>query len=519
MNEQGVSLAWRQYEAGRDYKRRLGLYTRIRENERFWRGEQWQGEATDLPRPVFNVIRRVMEHLICSIVAGPVAISYSHEALPGAERGEAEAIRAGIAAMSAGAARRWARCRMDRLVRQAMVDAAISGDGVFYAYWDADAETGQAWRGDIATVCVDSVNLFVADMNCADIQSQAYVMLAGRARVEALRAEAMAAGMTAEEAYAMIIPDHETETQAGDMAAIELDGEEKATFLIKFRREGGEVVFEKSVRGGVIRCGRTGCRRYPVAYFSWNGVKNSFHGDSPITAMIPNQKFLNRAYAMAMKHMADTAFSKVIYDKSKIPEWSNGVGEAIAAVGGNVADAVSVVGVGQMQEGYLDLIENAMRVTKELAGAPDAALGTVDPNNTSAILALQEAAAISQEQVRSALYGCVEELALIWADMVCAYYPEGRLLPIEVGGETAYAAVDYAALRRALIAARVEVGEGGRYAAAATVALLGQLLDKGHISFVEYLERLPAHLLLDRQALLERRKEDGERGDGGAAGE
>lgn len=163
--------------------------------------------------------------------------------------------------------------------------------------------------------------------------------------------------------------------------------------------------------------------------------------------MIPNQRFLNRAYAMAMKHMTDTAFSKVVYDKSKIPEWSNGVGEAIAAVGGNVADAVSVVGVGQMQEGYLELIENTLRVTKELAGAPDVSLGAVDPNNTSAILALQEAAAVPLEQVRSAVYGCVEDLANIWADMMCAYYPEGRLLPVRAGGEVALEAVDFAALR------------------------------------------------------------------------
>ncbi len=513
MNQQSSSLAWQQYEAGRDYKRRCDLYARIRENERFWRGDQWYGEQVDLPRPVFNVIHRVVEHLICSIMAGTVSIVYSDEDLSAAGGQEAEAVRAGIAALNRSVAFRWERCRMDRLLRRALTDAAITGDGVFYAYWDADAETGQAWRGDIATVCVDSVNLFVADVNRADIQSQAYVMLAGRARVEELRAEAVAAGLTPEEAYMRIVPDSETETQAGDMAALELGGEEKATFLIKFWREGGEVVFEKSVRGGVIRRGNTGCRRYPVAYFNWNAVKNSFHGASPITAMIPNQRFINRAYAMAMKHMTDTAFSKVIYDKSKIPEWSNGVGEAVAAVGGNVADAVSVVGVGEMQDGYLELIENAMQVTKELAGAPDVSLGAVDPNNTSAILALQEAAAVSQEQVRSALYDCVEELALIWADMICAYYPEGRLLPVRDGADIALEAVDLAALRRALIAARVEVGEGGRYATSATVALLGQLLDKGHISFCEYLERLPPHLVLDRQALLERRMNDGREDD------
>ena len=99
------------------------------------------------------------------------------------------------------------------------------------------------------------------------------------------------------------------------------------------RTEDGKVVFEKSTRDCVIRRGQTDCRLYPIAYLNWIPRKNSFHGESPISSLIPNQKFINRAYAMVMKHMTDTAFSKVIYDKTKIPEWSNEVGEAIAAVG------------------------------------------------------------------------------------------------------------------------------------------------------------------------------------------
>ncbi|MBR6709651.1 MAG: hypothetical protein IKL84_08250 [Clostridia bacterium] len=514
MKNENSTLAWRQYEAGREYKRRCGLYERIRENERFWRGEQWYGDTADLPRPVFNVIRRVVEHMICSVLSGPVSVIYADEHLPALDHHTAlETLRQGLVALNRNAAYRWEQCRMDRLLRRALNDAAITGDGVFYAYWDADRETGGNWRGDIVTDCVDSVNLFVADVNRADIQSQAYVMLSGRARVEDLRAEAIAAGMSLEEAKKKILPDRERETQAGDMAAIELEGEgaEKATYLIKFHRENGYVVFEKSVRGCVIRSGETGCRLYPVAYFSWSSVKNSFHGMSPITGMIPNQRFLNRAYAMAMKHMTDTAFSKVVYDKSKIPEWSNGVGEAIAAVGGNVQDAVSVVGVGQMQEGYLELIENTLAVTKELAGAPDVALGSVDPNNTSAILALQEAAAVPLQQVRAALYSCVEELACIWADMICAYYPDGRLLPVKENSTIELYQVDFALLRRALITARVEVGEGSVHSAAATLALLNRLLDGGHISFDEYLARIPGNLLPDRAGLMERRSHESDR--------
>ena len=60
----------------------------------------------------------------------------------------------------------------------------------------------------------------------------------------------------------------------------------------------------------------------------------------------------------------------MIYDKSRIPEWSNEVGEAIAAMGGgNLSDAVSVVGVGRMQEGYPELIENVIETTKSMMGA------------------------------------------------------------------------------------------------------------------------------------------------------
>ena len=37
------TAAWQQYEAGRSYKRRIGLYETVRTNERFYRGIQWQG--------------------------------------------------------------------------------------------------------------------------------------------------------------------------------------------------------------------------------------------------------------------------------------------------------------------------------------------------------------------------------------------------------------------------------------------------------------------------------------------
>ena len=82
MND-SLSKTWLQYEAGKDYKRRIGLYRTVRQNERFYRGDQWyMMESGNLPRPVFNVVKRVTDYLVCSVVPEKVDISYSDENMP-----------------------------------------------------------------------------------------------------------------------------------------------------------------------------------------------------------------------------------------------------------------------------------------------------------------------------------------------------------------------------------------------------------------------------------------------------
>ena len=400
---------------------------------------------------------------------------------------------------------------METLSYKALLDAALSGDGVFYCWWDPDRRNGQAFDGDICTDVIDSTNLFVADVNSSDIQTQKYVMLAGRATVESLRHEALAAGAS-EADVAKIVADEELDgTYSADLGKCELDGEEKTTFLIRFFRENGEVVFEKSTKNCLVRRANTGLHLYPVAYFHWHDTKNCFHGTASVSDMIANQKCINTAYAMALKHMGNTAFSKVIYDKTRIPEWSNEVGEAIGAVGGgSMADAVSVVGVGKMQDGYLDLITDIINNTKGMMGATDSALGEERANNTSAILRLQTAASVSLEHVRVHFSHCISELAAIWADMLCTYCPRERLLPVlEKNGEIGAEDLDYGLLKEALLIANVRVGSVDRYSPLTTVATLDKLLESGHLSPAEYVELLPEGVLINRDTLLEKFQQKG----------
>ena len=508
-----VKLAWEQYESGKDYKRRIGLYETIRQNERFYRGQQWaSGECPELPRPVFNVIRRIIDYLVCSVASAGLSVRFTDENLPFL-RNEAERsrLKKGLEVLSSNAAYRWERSGMDHKLIRLLTDAAITGDGVIYCYWDTEKHTPQLFSGDINCDIIDNVNLFVSDVNRADIQSQDYIIIAGRASVTSLRREAEASGAS-EEYIAKILPDSADNSQSGEMSHYELEGNEeaKATYIIKFWREGERVVFEKSTRECSIKRARTDCRLYPVAYLNWMPTKNSFHGTSPITSLIPNQKFINRGFAMAMKHMMDTAFSKVIYDKSKIPEWTNTVGEAIAAVGGgNISDAVSVVGTGEMQSGYMELIESAIEITKDLCGATESALGNLEASNTSAILALQETSRIPLEQIRSSYYKCVEDIANIWADMMCAYYPSERLIPFETQDGGSCESVDFSLFKSGFLSARIDVAEISRYTAASAQSMLDKLLDGGYISPVSYVKRLPSGMLLNRQALIEELEDRG----------
>lgn len=501
------TLTWQQYEAGKEYKRRIGLYETVRKNKRFYRGDQWQNEAPDLPHPVFNLVKRVVDYLVAAAMPNDLSIRYTDDRLPFVEN-EADRARVleGIQLLNRNADYRWKQNHMETLSYEALLDAAISGDGVFYCYWNHEKQNGQPFRGDVCTELIDSTGLFAEDMGKRNLQEQNYILLAGRSSVAALRREAKENGLSKEEIES-ILPDEESGWHPGDTIEVPSDTDEKmATYLIKFFREDGRVIYEKSVKTCVIKRVDTGLSLYPVAYFSWQPDKNQFHGNTPVSGMLANQKYINLAYAMAMKHMSDTAFSKVVYDKSRIPEWSNEVGEAIAALGGgNVADAVSVVGVGKMQEHYLELIDNIIDTTRSMMGATESALGDAEANNTSAILTLQEASRLALRQVSAEFRRCLGELATIWADMLCTYCPEDRFLTIlDEDGNLAAARPDYKRLKGELLRASVQIRSVSPYTPAATLNLLDKLLEGGHITPEDYLELLPADSITDREAILKK---------------
>lgn len=502
MKNQTTHLSWRQFEAGRDYNSRIGFYENAAVNERFYRGDQWRSVTSGiLPTPVFNFTRRIVDYMCAKIASDNVDIVYSDENMPFIDGDDQRSrVSKAVALLNRNAAYRWEKCRMDRLIRQVLLDAAISGDGVFFTYWDPSVATGQAYTGDIVTVALDSTNLFVADVNSSDIQSQSYVIVSGRAAVESLRAEALSAGIPPE-SVDKIVADDDTSHGSGDHASIESDAPdaEKATYIIKFFRDAsGRVCFEKSVKNLVIKTVVTRLKLYPVVSFPWIPTKNSYHGSSPITPLIQNQKYVNKAYALLMKHMIDSAFSKVVYDKTRIPEWTNEVGQAIGVIGGDLSGVAATISPGEMDVGFTGVIDSVIEQTKSASGATEASLGESQANNTSAILALQESNDETLDQIRSSLHTALEELAAIWVDFMCAYYSDGRMVVSGDGAER----LDCSLLRSELIRARVDVGRATKFSKASSLTALKSLLDGGYITFAEYLERLPDGVIPLRDELI-----------------
>ncbi len=487
---------WELYEKGKEYNYSVDLYENVNTYERFYRGDQWENvQSNGLPTPVFNIFKRIIGYFTSSIMQTDVRLRYSFEAPFGINGGESALIAKKLNAI---ADMRWEKCKMNDLLSNALTDAAVTGDAVCYTYWDSAIKTGQPFTGDFKTVLIDNTNVFFGDPNSKDVQKQPYILIAQRETVADLIKQARDNGMPKSETD-KIVPDSDTLTQSGDMAAHELENTKCISLIKLWKDENGKVLYRKSVRNTVIKeTTDTLLSLYPVTFFNWSGVKNSWHGTAVGKGLIDNQRFINKGYAMVMKHLMDTAFSKVVYDSTLLDGWSDRVGEAIA-VNGPVENVAKVISPGAMQSGMLEVLSMAIADTKEFMGATDAALGNVAPNNTSAILALQNTSAVPLENVKRNMYQFVEDIGLIWLDFMFSYYDDRRLVASENGFES----FSLSKYKDSLFSCRVDVGASSYWSEISALNTLDSLLKLGKISTVQYLERIPEGIIPEKQKLIE----------------
>lgn len=149
------------------------------------------------------------------------------------------------------------------------------------------------------------------------------------------------------------------------------------------------------------------------------------------------------------------------------------------------------------------MVENIAASTKELLGANDAALGNVDPKNTSAIIAVQKAAAIPHENIKFAIWQLVEDLGLNWLDFMVTNYDVPRKLSYREDGKTKIIKFDGKGLRNVQWNLKVDVGPSSYYSDIASDVTMDNLLSTKEITFLQYLERISDGRVPKRLELME----------------
>lgn len=475
---------WREFERGQAFKNRIGLYDRVRRNENFFLGRQWEGlRVKSLDPLIFNVLRRCVNLFVSMLVSDDIAVSAAP--FDGDEDARLVLEQAFCGAIE--------RSGIKTMGRQLLRDACVDGDGCFYLHFDPARESGQAVRGEIVAEHIDNTNVYFGNTASDEVQKQPYIILAARRAVEEIKNEAMRHHMPPAEVDA-IVPDgggddEDTQTR-------------RATVLLKMWREEDGIHFSKTTRGATVMPEKTTrYTRYPVAYMSWYRSKNSCHGVSPVTEAIPNQIAINKLYSMYVQCVKQVAFPKVIYDMTRFPNgYSADVGKAIGMHGNPNEAILTAFRAPDISAQVLTVLRQMMRDTMELMGASDAALGNVAPTNTSAIVAVQQATAAPMELTKMEFYRFTEDWARIFLDLMGVHY---GVRSYSVPGSETVRTFDFGRLAGRELTLNVEVGASSYWSETMQTVTNDHLLESGVISDpLLYLENIPDKQLRGKSALL-----------------
>ena len=274
------------------------------------------------------------------------------------------------------------------------------------------------------------------------------------------------------------------------------------------------------------RPGDTGLSLYPVTWLSWDYMQDSYHGQAMITGLIPNQIFINKLYAMSMISLMTTAYPKIVYDKTRVLKWDNRVGAAIPVQGGDVNSVAKIIDPAQISPQIAQFIRMAVSDTQSKPGRDERRPGRRAPGEHLCIIALQKAAAIPSELTRQNLYQSLEDLGRIYMDFMGEYYGTRRVTrkAENTGTESDEQEkdlrddFDFARLKQTNLSLKLDVGASSYWSEIASMQTLDNLMMRGKIDLIDYLERVPDGYIVKKQELLDKLKALRERGGRGEEG-
>lgn len=467
---------WNKFEKIRIAHSEVSLRSNTEAAYRFYEGDQWYGLGSDETLPVLNFIKPVVDYKTSMVAMNAMTIDYS---VLGESTTETNRI---TKALNVFAARNWERLKMDNMCWKIIKAAMVAGDAYVFIY-----------DGSFHAQLIDNVDIYFGNERETDIQKQPYIIIAERRDVVDVVEDAKQNGISAE-LREDIVSDSEAEeyitTEDGGREIAQAGGKCTCLLYLKLHRN-GDLGFCRCTRHVIYQPTQIikgiGC--YPIAPLVFNRQKGSSRGRGEVRPLINNQIEVNRNLARRLLNSKLTAFSKLVYAEDRInnPDALLEAGTAIAIKGAtveNVRDYINYIAPAQMSSEASNLTAELMNVTRELAGAGDAAMGSIDPTQASgtAIIAVRDQAAIPLNAQTADFRQFVEDIAKIWLSIVRVYNPDG----ITIDGEKVLPA-DIEAIDLSI---KIDVSSKAPFSKYAREQALERALANGLISFEEYVSAL-----------------------------
>lgn len=512
---------WKQVTEARDYNQSIDLYETVKRNEAFYTGEQWRnlGEKTpDLLLVTLNFLQRVVSMFVAKVASDDFGANFT-------AFNETDETAATMRMLSEKVDEVIELTDLRKQNKVHVRDCAVDGDTCAYFWWDADAPTGQKAKGAIRVENVESMNVLFGNPYESRPDRQPYIILLLRKPVHEVREEAIENGIPEDDTLS-IRPDQDADLEESG------NDNKLCTVAVKlWKAEDGHIWCVKSTDKCLVReAWDTDLTRYPIAWMTWEKVRNQYHGRAALTGLIPNQIALNSTYSSIITQIRNTAFNKLIYSDA-VGKWNPSPAAAIKVNGAiDVSKVATYLQGATVNPSITNVMDNLVGLTREFMGASDATMGDMRPDNASAIIALQSADEYPMEMHRHEFYSFIEQEIRVIIDMMRAYYGKREVIELMRDPQTdalvrVLTEYDFGDLSDTNLKVHIDVGTASYWDETLQVTTLNNIFTSGIMqdpeTFSLFLEVMPDKYVPKKQKLIDyakRKKEEAEAAQQAPAG-
>ena len=159
----------------------------------------FDSKTKNLPRPVFNIIRYIVDHKKASIQSENLKMVFTPEEvysdfshLQQEDISKLELALTGAKQFTKYSETVWENIQQARLNDEMLMSCCSIGTGILHYFWDNSITGGITlnYKGEIAGENLDPSNVFFGNPQVTDVQKQPYILISSRELLETVLEEA-----------------------------------------------------------------------------------------------------------------------------------------------------------------------------------------------------------------------------------------------------------------------------------------------------------------------------------------